>query len=583
MTIEIGQINTETDSFGQWVVKTNLLINALSNSIVTTNSDNTVGNSVITGTSFANVFHANNFLKVGNTTANVLLTSSKVIVYDSSTVNTSITSNGMIINGSVLYKSNIMQLGNSVIRSANITSNNGFFTDSVKTGNSILYPTYIQTDAINTYAFSLQTLSIGDIEANVQYTRDGYTITANPSGEEEVQAMMTANDLWINEIHCKNIDSSDLITANNILINGRFMMGGNNGDIKFTSNVLFYGEKNYFATGLTSNGNVGIGIGLGREFNATAPLHIITSSTGNGLQAYNAKSSAILESGNNNLIEFRYPVNGGKYAGMIWTANKQNGYIVYQNNELLGNPYYSDRLRIGAIAGMNFEIGATNTTDGIAENRRVVLQVTNNSIEVATTNGIKLYGATSGFASIISHPTATPTTFRLPTNGGTNEQALATDGTGNLYWRNVSYVVPETNLRINSLGVNCEPGATGTIRATSDIIGYFSSDESLKTNVKKIENPLEKIRKINGVEFDWTDEFIDQHGGEDGYFIKKHDVGVIAQNIETVLPEVVGTRPDGIKAVKYDRIVALLIEGINALQDEIDALKNNSCNCGCKK
>ena len=583
MTIEIGQINTETDSFGQWVVKTNLLINALSNSIVTTNSDNTVGNSVITGTSFANVFHANNFLKVGNTTANVLLTSSKVIVYDSSTVNTSITSNGMIINGSVLYKSNIMQLGNSVIRSANITSNNGFFTDSVKTGNSILYPTYIQTDAINTYAFSLQTLSIGDIEANVQYTRDGYTITANPSGEEEVQAMMTANDLWINEIHCKNIDSSDLITANNILINGRFMMGGNNGDIKFTSNVLFYGEKNYFATGLTSNGNVGIGIGLGREFNATAPLHIITSSTGTGLQAYNAKSSAILESGNNNLIEFRYPVNGGKYAGMIWTANKQNGYIIYQNNELLGNPYYSDRLRIGAIAGMNFEIGATNTTDGIAANRRIVLQVTNNAIEVSTTNGIKLNGSTSGSATIIAHPTATPTTFRLPTNGGTNEQALATDGTGNLYWRNVSYVVPETNLRINSLGVNCEAGATGTIRATSDIIGYFSSDESLKTNVKKIENPLEKIRKINGVEFDWTDEFIDQHGGEDGYFIKKHDVGVIAQNIETVLPEVVGTRPDGIKAVKYDRIVALLIEGINALQDEIDALKNNSCNCGCKK
>lgn len=583
MTIEIGQIDTEVDSFGQWVVKTNLLINALSTSIITTDSVNTVGNSVITGTFSANVLYSNNFLKVGNTSANVVITNSRMTAYDSATVNTVITSNGMIINGSVLYKSNIMQLGNTVIRSGNVTSNVGIFTDRVKTGNSILYPTYIQTDAINTIAFSLQTLSIGDIEANAQFNRDGYTITANPSGEEEVQAIMTSNDLWINEIHCKNLDSSDLITANNILINGKFMMGGNNGDIKFTSNVLFYGEKNFFASGLTSNGNVGIGIGLGKEFNATAPLHIIQSSVGEGQQAYNAKSSVILESGNNNLIEFRYPVNDGKYAGMIWADNNQSGYLVYQNQGTGVNPNYSDRFRVGAVSGINFEVGATNTTDGIAADRRIVLQVTNTAIEISTTNGLKLNGLTSGSTSFVAHPTATPTTYKLPQSDGVNDQALSTDGAGNLTWKNVSYVTPTTDLRIKSLGVNCEAGATGTIRATSDIIGYFSSDRSLKTNVKPIENALDKIEKLTGVEFDWTDEFIEEHGGEDGYFVRKHDIGVIAQDTEPVLPEVVGTRPDGIKAVKYDRIVALLIQGINELKAEVRELKNNTCDCGCKE
>lgn len=591
MTIEIGQIDTDVDSFGQWVVKTNLIINALSNSILTTNSDNTVGNSVMTGTLFANVFHANNFLKVGNTSSNALITNDRLIVYDTLTHNTSFTSNGMIINGSVLYKSNIMQLGNSVIRAANITSDVGTFVNKIVSGNSIIYPSYIQTDALNTYSFSMQTLSIGDLEANSQFNRDGYVISANPTGEELVNAVMTASDLWIKNIHCKNLDSEDLITANNILINGKFMMGGDNGDIKFTSNVLFYGSKNFFAKGLTSNGNVGIGIGLGKEFNATAPLHVVQSSVGTGLQVYNEKSSAIFESGNNNLIEFRYPVSTGKYAGMIWASNKQGGYLVYNTvGGTSDDTKYGDRLRLGAYDGINLEVGHQNSTDGIAANKRIVLRARESSITINTINGIRLNGlnnddSTSTFhhTSLKAHPNAVPLEFTLPIDAGTANQALSTDGSGNMYWSNVSYVTAATDLRIKSLGVNCDPGITGTIRATDDITAFYSSDRSLKTNIKTIENALDKIDSITGVYFDWTDEFIEKQGGEDGYFIRKHDVGVIAQDLEPVLPEVVGTREDGIKAVKYDRIVALLIQGIKELRTEVNELKNTACNCGCKK
>jgi hypothetical protein len=95
-----------------------------------------------------------------------------------------------------------------------------------------------------------------------------------------------------------------------------------------------------------------------------------------------------------------------------------------------------------------------------------------------------------------------------------------------------------------------------------------------KENVKNITSPIDKIKLINGVEFDWTQKYIDQNGGEDSYFMRRHDVGVIAQEIEAVLPEVVATRENGIKAVKYDRIVALLIEAIKDQQKQIDVLKN---------
>ena len=79
--------------------------------------------------------------------------------------------------------------------------------------------------------------------------------------------------------------------------------------------------------------------------------------------------------------------------------------------------------------------------------------------------------------------------------------------------------------------------------------------------------------KIRGVEFDWTTDCIKSRGGEDGYFVRKHDIGVIAQEIEAVLPEIVATRDNGYKAVRYEKIVPLLIEAIKEQQKQIDSLQ----------
>ena len=106
---------------------------------------------------------------------------------------------------------------------------------------------------------------------------------------------------------------------------------------------------------------------------------------------------------------------------------------------------------------------------------------------------------------------------------------------------------------------------TGTIRATSDIVAYYSSDVRFKDNIISIDNPIEKVKQINGVEFDWNDKQQNYEG---------HDIGVIAQNIEEVIPEIVETRKDGYKAVKYEKLVALLIEAIKQQQEEIEKLKN---------
>jgi hypothetical protein len=111
------------------------------------------------------------------------------------------------------------------------------------------------------------------------------------------------------------------------------------------------------------------------------------------------------------------------------------------------------------------------------------------------------------------------------------------------------------------------PTTDGLIRATNDVIAFFGSDSRLKENVTPIVNPIEKISQIGGYTYDWIPmEGIHENEG--------HDVGVIAQEIEAILPEIVTTRDNGYKAVKYERLVALLIECVKEQQNQIANLEN---------
>jgi hypothetical protein len=128
--------------------------------------------------------------------------------------------------------------------------------------------------------------------------------------------------------------------------------------------------------------------------------------------------------------------------------------------------------------------------------------------------------------------------------------------------------------QVNSLGVGTAGSATtGEIRATDNITAYYSSDARLKENVAPIGDALDKLDMIRGVTYDWTDSYIEAKGGEDGYFVRKNDVGVIAQEIERVLPQLVAENNQGFKAVRYERLVALLIEAVKELRAEVKALK----------
>jgi len=135
-------------------------------------------------------------------------------------------------------------------------------------------------------------------------------------------------------------------------------------------------------------------------------------------------------------------------------------------------------------------------------------------------------------------------------------------------------LVTGNNYQVNSLGVGTgASGTAGEIRATNNVTAYFSSDRQFKENVKPVQNALDKVQAIGTKTFDWTDEYIAKHGGEDGYFVQKNDFGVIAQDVQAVFPEAVRTRPDGTLAVDYEKLGTLAFQAIIELTERVKALE----------
>jgi hypothetical protein len=99
-----------------------------------------------------------------------------------------------------------------------------------------------------------------------------------------------------------------------------------------------------------------------------------------------------------------------------------------------------------------------------------------------------------------------------------------------------------------------------------DIKAFATSDERLKQNVIPIQCPLDKIKKLGGYTFEWIPQ-------KDIHSNTGTDVGVLAQEVENVFPDVVTTRSNGYKAVKYQKLIPLLIESIKTLSEKVERLE----------
>ena len=237
--------------------------------------------------------------------------------------------------------------------------------------------------------------------------------------------------------------------------------------------------------------------------------------------------------------------------GKLGIGNTSPNYLLEVGNSTQTNSnVFSGRVNGDFI----FNLSKANT------NLFSIRNDTTNAVHLNTQNSAKLaLGVSTGTStgSVVSN-LVIDSSGNVGIGTSSPSYKLEVNGTANIV----------SHLTAHCLGVGtAAPAANGVIRAAGDVIAYYSSDQRLKNNITKIEKPLEKLEKINGYEFDWNDKQELYEG---------HDVGVVAQEIEEVYPQLVETREDGYKAVKYEKLVPLLIESIKELKKEIDNIKNKS-------
>jgi hypothetical protein len=222
--------------------------------------------------------------------------------------------------------------------------------------------------------------------------------------------------------------------------------------------------------------------------------------------------------------------------------------------------------------------GLTSFTNGGAVYATSTSALTTGTLPVASggtaqttfTNGQLLIGNTTG------------NTLTKATLTGTASQVIVTNGTGSITLSTPQDIATTSNLQFGSLGIGTAATTTaGEIVATNQITSYYS-DERLKTNIVLIPNALEKVMTLRGVTYE-PNSLAESFG-----FKKEKQVGVIAADVEAILPEAVKPAPfdmmlfentvisrsgEDYKTVQYEKLVPLLIEAIKELNNEIKKLK----------
>lgn len=232
--------------------------------------------------------------------------------------------------------------------------------------------------------------------------------------------------------------------------------------------------------------------------------------------------------------------------------SKAGGLIVNTGGATIGLIVQSGTVGIGTSnPGFKLDVNGSTGING------------NLNLGINTGNGIYAYnsvssGGTHNF-SLSRQDTLGVGDLEIASYGGIGFQTAQTGSAPAVGAK--MYLTSSGNLGIGNNAPTYKLEVNGNIAVDAGGGFYYASDRRLKTDIAPLSSALDNILKLQGVSFTWKDS-------------GKKSVGLIAQDVEKVYPELVGTNPTtGMKSVEYGNLVAPLIEAVKAQQKEIDALK----------
>ena len=345
-----------------------------------------------------------------------------------------------------------------------------------------------------------------------------------------------------------------------------------------------------FSEKLTVSGNVSAGQYVSTVATGTAPLVVLSDTQVTNLNASYLRgkvppSGAIVGTTDTQILTNKTlispTINGGSFSSSGITLNgSTSGSTLLQatavasgtltlpaaTTTLVGRDTTDTLTNKTLAAGFNTITGLTN------ENLSGSAGITNSNLASSTISGISL-GSDLNSLTFGSYLTSTGT-YNGSAARTVSVAATSVNATNTLVARDISGDFTAGTVTVSNLNVS-QTINTGSIIASSglNVIGNLNisgiitctdinstSDINLKENINTVENSLETISSLRGVSFDWKES------GKSSY-------GVIAQEIEAVLPELVGNGE--VKSVNYNGLIGVLIEAIKELKKEVEELKNN--------
>ena len=513
---------------------------------LTVGSNFVANSTTITSTGIANLTNSTSSIRVGNSSVNSFVNSSSVL-----------TSVG-VFNTSANVGSNVgvstsgIQIGNSI---ANLNANSILISVANSSSTANISPTGFVVGSFNANN-STMTVNVGSFVT-------GANVGSNVN--------ITTSDLQIG-------NSTSNIFANSILIK----ISDSSSTANLSSSSLTIGSAIVNSTVLTmTTGNFSTGANVGANVNLTTS----TFQIGNSSVNTQVNSTSL----STNTGNFSLAANVG--------ANvKLTTVILSIGNSTVNSTVNSTTLFTTGIANVGtsvnsavFTVGTSfvaNTTGAYHTGTVNAASLTVGSNFIANTTGVYHTGTinaasiTIGSNSFTANSTAIVIADPLTANSSTGSQgqALLSNGsTGSPYWGTAAASLTDdtsanssryllfanqtsgslANVYVSSTNLTFNP-STGTL---TSVFLTASSDIRLKENVEQINSSVGILSRLRGVSFNRT-----------GSGIK--DYGVIAQEIEQVLPTLVHQDTEGYKSVSYNSIIGFLIEAIRELKQEINELKD---------
>ena len=451
----------------------------------------------------------------------------------------------------VSYSSGTISIGQDVDPSSNVE-----FSDLVVTGDLTVQgsQTVLETATLQVEDKNIE-LGKVSTPSNSTANTGGITVLAGSDGDKTWK-WLSATDSWTSSEHI------DVISGKEYKINGNKVLDSSSlGSSVVSSSLTSVDTLN---SGSISSGFGNINIGS-------------STFTGDGSGLTNV-DAATLE-GENGAHYLDYNNFTNTPSNLSDFGNDEN-FIKLTDLSAAGDLSYDSstgEFSVTVPAGYDssdFDTDFSNkTTDDLSEGENN-LYYTDARVDSHLSGGSGIDYSTG----TISHSN-TSSQSSVDNSGNTVIQDITLDGFGHITGLSSKTIDPPTlstlgldtddDVQFDSLGIGTSAsGTSGEIRATGDIIAHFS-DDRLKTRLGTIDSALDKVNTLEGFYYEPNDT-AKSYGYE-----KERRVGLSAQDVQEILPEVVRDAPigDGYLTLQYEQLVPLLVEAIKKLKTEVDDLK----------